>query len=86
MSEKLYSKTYFQFALGVPLILSIASWFLIYRNLQLSFCWTKVCLDTFVDVFSIPINLLGLSLVLSGAAFAYYRIELSYEQNERQLK
>lgn len=67
-------------------MLSIISAILIANDLNLAFCWKKACLENFVAIFNIPLSLLGLSFVATGAAFAYYRIELNYEQNERQLQ
>lgn len=42
-------------------------------------------LDNFIHLYNIPLSLLGLSFVSTGAAFTYYRIDLSYNQNERLL-
>ncbi len=55
---------------------------LIIVDLSLSFCWTKNCLDNFIEIFEIPISFLSLTFVSIGVTLAYYRTELNYEQNQ----
>lgn len=85
MREKIIAKPYFWFALILPSFISFISAILIYKDQNPVFCFKKKCLENFIELYSIPLQLLGLTLVLVGAAFTYYRIELSYKQNERQI-
>lgn len=85
MRERIIIKPYFWMALGVPSLLSLFSAILIYIDQKPVFCFTKKCLENFLELYSIPLQLLGLTLVLVGAAFTYYRIDLSFKQNERQI-
>ena len=86
VNSKITSKAYFWIALIVPLVLSVSTAIIIVLSTELKISWTKEGIDYFVQIFKIPISLIGLIFISTGAAFACYRIELSYEQNERQLE
>lgn len=83
--QKITSKRYFWIPIIFILILVFGSTTIIIIDISPSFCCSKICLDNFVDLFSIPLKLLALGLVILGAIFTYYRIDLSYYQNERQI-
>ncbi len=85
MSKRIIKKWLLWIALGVPSLLSLFSGFLIYVDQKSVFCFTKGCLENFIELYTIPLQLLGLTLVLVGASFTYYRIDLSFRQNERQI-
>lgn len=85
MSNRIITKPYFWIALGVPSLFSIVSAIIIYIDKKPEFFFTKSGLDNFTEFYSIPLQLFGLILILVGASFTYYRIDLSYRQNERQI-
>ena len=81
----IYKELYFIILVGTPLILTIISTGLIIYNSQLNFCWTSKCFDYFTDYFAFPINLFGATLFITGVVVAYYRVDLTYKQNQHQL-
>lgn len=86
VSQRIFSKHYFWYALGIPLILAGITAAIILHSTNLDFYLTKDGIDNFYDIFKIPLNLLGTVFVSTGFAVAYYRVTLSYDQNQIQLE
>lgn len=82
----IYKKLYFLILVGTPLVLTIISTGSIIYNSQLYFCWTNTCFDYFAKYFEFPINLFGATLIIAGVVVAYYRVDLTYKQNQHQLE
>jgi hypothetical protein len=85
LKAKILGKSYFWILTGTPLVLAAITSFIIINDLNPIVCWTSDCLDNFVEIFGLPLKLLGIELLTTGAALTYYRIELTYSQNENQL-
>ena len=86
VNQKISSKFYFKLALRTPLFLFFIVTVFVLLDSNLYFCRTKECLEYFVETFNLPIKLLGLTFITTGAAFTYYRIESTHKQNERQIE
>lgn len=84
--KTLLSRRYFWVAVITPLLFFIVSFLIIIIDQTLSFCLTKGCLENVFIIFDIPIRFIYLTFILATAALTYYRVELAYEQNERQLE
>lgn len=88
IKDRITSKPYFWFALGAPILLFILSLLMIVGDSETSLTlkYSLDSLNKLIETLKIPFSILGLTFVTVGSAFAYYRIELSYQQHERQLE
>ena len=66
--------------------MALAAFGIIYLDLQPEFCLNKACLENFVAIYQLPINLITIAIILGTLSLAYYRAKLTFEQNERQYK
>jgi hypothetical protein len=69
-----------------PFSLAIITSVIIYCDKTPHLCWTKECIDLFIQLFKVPLNLLGLTIVFATLSLTLYRVNLTFSQNERQLK
>ena len=79
------TRTVMYTTLILSVLATVASTLFVALTTEKKGCLHRGCLDGFVAEFEIPLQILGLSVVLVSLALTHYRARLSYDQGQRQV-